>query len=271
MEPKSSLVHTLITANIVDIHRNWTCRAWFKVVASACDSVSCSLKVIWVLGVGRWWISSIRNEGARRCKSSWPLLHLQAVPKWRLFWTITKEERCALSSMLFSSRRFLSTMFGWWPSGVRRRIIFELLSKPTTTPIFNSWAPHTISSTTEGSNWHCRYFESLPNRRILELSLKSTSPLVGSLCYIQQIPCLVSFWCMLGGSVEVWTKNNQYRVIDRQTRSKFLNFEYYLCGCITCRMKFYYFCIQTNQWKTVGGQITGKTSIALKGDFSVFN
>ena len=178
VEPKLSLVHTLITSIFFDIPRNWTCRAWFEVVASAC--VSCSQKVMWVFGVGRWWISSIRNVGARRCKSSWPLLHPQAVPKWRLFWTTTKEERCALSSMLFSSRRFLSTTSGWWPSGVRRRIIFGLLLKPTTTPIFNSSAPHTISSTTEGSNWHCRYFESVPNRSILELSLKVTSLLVGS-------------------------------------------------------------------------------------------
>ena len=34
---------------------------------------------------------------------------------------------------------------------------------------------------------------------------------------IQHLPCLVSFWCMLRGSVEVWTKNILYQFIEGQT------------------------------------------------------
>jgi hypothetical protein len=39
---------------------------------------------------------------------------------------------------------------------------------------------------------------------------------VGWFCR-QHLPCSVCFWCMLGGSVEVWTKNILYRSIEGQT------------------------------------------------------
>jgi hypothetical protein len=42
--------------------------------------------------------------------------------------------------------------------------------------------------------------------------------LVGSWLFcLQNFPCLVSFWCMHGGSVEVWTKNSLYRLMKGQT------------------------------------------------------
>lgn len=34
---------------------------------------------------------------------------------------------------------------------------------------------------------------------------------------IQQLTCLASLWCMCGGSVDVWTKDNLYRFIECQT------------------------------------------------------
>ena len=53
---------------------------------------------------------------------------------------------------------------------------------------------------------------------ILALSSNSTWLLVGSfLSWIQHLPYLVYFWCMLGGSVEVWTTDILYRFIERQT------------------------------------------------------
>ena len=40
---------------------------------------------------------------------------------------------------------------------------------------------------------------------------------VGSWMFcLQNLPCLVSFWCMLGGRVEVCAKNNLYRFIEDQ-------------------------------------------------------
>jgi hypothetical protein len=43
--------------------------------------------------------------------------------------------------------------------------------------------------------------------QILESSSNSSWLLVGSWLFcLQNLPCLVSFWCMRGGSVEVWTK-----------------------------------------------------------------
>jgi hypothetical protein len=42
--------------------------------------------------------------------------------------------------------------------------------------------------------------------------------LVGSWLFcLQNLPCLVSLWCMRGGSVEVWTKNILYRFMEGQT------------------------------------------------------
>ena len=42
--------------------------------------------------------------------------------------------------------------------------------------------------------------------------------MVGSWLFcLQNFPCLVSFWCMRGGSVEVWTKNILYRFMEGQT------------------------------------------------------
>ena len=34
---------------------------------------------------------------------------------------------------------------------------------------------------------------------------------------IQHFPCSVSFWCVLGGNVGVWTKNTLYRFVEGQT------------------------------------------------------
>jgi hypothetical protein len=54
--------------------------------------------------------------------------------------------------------------------------------------------------------------------RTLELSSNSTWLLVGSWLFcLQNLPCLVSFWCMRGDSVEVWTKKILYRFIKGQT------------------------------------------------------
>ena len=45
-----------------------------------------------------------------------------------------------------------------------------------------------------------------PYARILELSFNSTWLLVGSWLFcLQNLLCLISFWCMRGGSVEAWT------------------------------------------------------------------
>ena len=42
--------------------------------------------------------------------------------------------------------------------------------------------------------------------------INSTALSVGSWLFCRQdLPCSVSFWCILGGSVEVWTKNMMYR------------------------------------------------------------
>ena len=52
----------------------------------------------------------------------------------------------------------------------------------------------------------------------LELSFNSTWVLVGSWLFcLQNLPCLVSLWCMRGGSVEVWTKNILYQFMEGQT------------------------------------------------------
>ena len=52
----------------------------------------------------------------------------------------------------------------------------------------------------------------------IELSSNSTWLLVGSWLFcLQNLPCLVSFLCMPGGSVEVWTKNILYRFMEGQT------------------------------------------------------
>jgi hypothetical protein len=53
---------------------------------------------------------------------------------------------------------------------------------------------------------------------ILELSFNSTWLLVGSWLFCLQIlPCLVNFWCMRGGSVEVWIKDILYWFMEDQT------------------------------------------------------
>ena len=52
----------------------------------------------------------------------------------------------------------------------------------------------------------------------IELSSNSTWLLVGGWLFcIQHLPCLVSFWCMLGGRVNVWMKNILYWFVEGQT------------------------------------------------------
>jgi hypothetical protein len=52
----------------------------------------------------------------------------------------------------------------------------------------------------------------------LELSSNWTRLLVGCWLFcLQNLPCLVSSWCMRGVSVEVWTKNILYRFMKSQT------------------------------------------------------
>ena len=52
---------------------------------------------------------------------------------------------------------------------------------------------------------------------ILEFSFHSTWLLVGSWLFcIQHLPCSVTFWCLLEGSVEVWTKNLWHQFIKGQ-------------------------------------------------------
>ena len=52
----------------------------------------------------------------------------------------------------------------------------------------------------------------------IELYFNSSWLSVGSWLFcLQKLPCLVSFWCMRGGSVEVWTKNILYQFMKGQT------------------------------------------------------
>ena len=58
----------------------------------------------------------------------------------------------------------------------------------------------------------------------MELSFNSSWLLVGSRLFrLQNFPCSVSFWCMFGGHVEVWTKNLLCRFIEGQTHFGKLN------------------------------------------------
>ena len=53
---------------------------------------------------------------------------------------------------------------------------------------------------------------------VLELSSNSSWLLVRSWLFcLQNLPCLLSFWCMRGGSVEVWTKDILYQFMEGQT------------------------------------------------------
>ena len=57
------------------------------------------------------------------------------------------------------------------------------------------------------------------NKKTLELFSNSSILLGGSWLFcLQSFPCLVSFRCMFGGRVEVWTKNILYWFIEGQTR-----------------------------------------------------
>jgi hypothetical protein len=58
----------------------------------------------------------------------------------------------------------------------------------------------------------------LRSHQTMEFSANSTWLLVTSWLFcLQNFPCLVSFWCMRGGSVEVWAKNILYRFMKGQT------------------------------------------------------
>ena len=68
--------------------------------------------------------------------------------------------------------------------------------------------------------WSCIFHNLLPFQydfnELIELSLKSMG-LLSWLFRTQHLPRLVSFWCMCGGSVEVWTKSILYWFIKGQT------------------------------------------------------
>jgi hypothetical protein len=62
--------------------------------------------------------------------------------------------------------------------------------------------------------------------KTLELSFNSLWLLVGSWLFcLQNFSCLVSFWCMRGGSVEVWTKKILYRFMKGQTHQEVLKWD----------------------------------------------
>ena len=42
-------------------------------------------------------------------------------------------------------------------------------------------------------------------------------PLFPHFC-VQDFPCSIGFWCILGVSVEIWLKNIIYQFIERQTQ-----------------------------------------------------
>ena len=73
--------------------------------------------------------------------------------------------------------------------------------------IYKRMFQHDQLSVVAGPDWHKKNsinFGDDIGSNIVELSFNSTRPLVGSwLFYLQNFPCVVSFWCMRGGSVEV--------------------------------------------------------------------
>jgi hypothetical protein len=96
----------------------------------------------------------------------------------------------------------------WQP----KRFIHHVVSRHE-----SQW-PSQVKSCHNGGWWFVMDKFSSNLSALLGLSLNSSWFLVGSWLFcLQNLPCLVRFWCMRGGSVEVWTKNILYRFMEGQT------------------------------------------------------
>ena len=119
-----------------------------------------------------------------------------------------------------------------------------------------------------------------------ELSCNSTWFMV--MCWlfcIQHFPCLVSLWCMFGGSVEAWTENILYWFTESQTQlgmprgakmslafnepheigCSSLKFKFYLRTCTITSGKNLLILYAKQPMTSVANQLQTKSSIELRG------
>ena len=120
-----------------------------------------------------------------------------------------------------------------------------------------------------------------------ELSLDSTWVLIGSWLFcIHHLPCSVSFWCVLEGSVKVLSKEHAKLVHWRWTHfgmprgakmgsthqcteigCSIFKCKHYLRACTRSANK----CMHHNQWETVEDQLQAKVRIELNDNSTILS
>ena len=141
-----------------------------------------------------------------------------------------------------------------------------------------------VQNSSYAFHWHMKW----DLRQVIEFSSNSTWLLVESWLFcIQDLLCSVNFWCMLGGSVEVWMKNILYWSIKGQVHfgmprvakiyldlNELKLVAFHSNSNTTSKNapqveRNYWFCMQSKQWNSIGDQFLTKSPIAFKGETNV--